>query len=639
MKTSIQEAVRYLAARCDGAVEIDGVGFNKIDAGFGRSLAQQQYWTEKQLDAAIKMARKYKNQLAKAGFDVEVLFNKEKQLTNNERRPVKKDKKATLLDSKTIKIEFRYDEKIKDAIREIPGRRFEPSGKYWTCPPSKEAFEILTQNGFELDEGVTSLLSNARSKKTKVETEPKKTVVDIQEIKEKLTVMKKKLYPYQEEGVAFIEEHNGRALIGDEMGLGKTLQALAWLAIHPEKRPAIILVPAHLKLNWEREIHSSFKKAQKAQVLNGKTPYEITGDIVIINYDILNKWVDDLQAIKPQVLIMDEAHYIKNNSIRTKATKQLAKGIPHVIALSGTPIVNRPIEGFNILQLLDKKTFSNRWGYAHRYCGAHHNGFGWDFTGATNKEELHEKLTSSIMIRRKKAAVLPELPDKQFTFLPIEIDNSATYKKAERDFVNYLKETKGVQAARKAQQAEHLVRIEALKQLAVAGKMKQAIQWVEDFIEQNGNKLVVFAVHKTVIDALMDKFGSMAVKVDGSVSSINRDKAVQEFQNNPEVKLFVGNIKAAGTGLTLTAASSVAFLELPWTPGDLVQAEDRCHRIGQDEAVNIYYLLAHGTIEEYIAELLDEKREVLDTVLDGEIDGERPELAISLENIYEKLAG
>jgi len=131
----------------------------------------------------------------------------------------------------------------------------------------------------------------------------------------------------------------------------------------------------------------------------------------------------------------------------------------------------------------------------------------------------------------------------------------------------------------------------------------------------------------------------MTVKVDGSVSSINRDKAVQEFQNNPEIKLFVGNIKAAGTGLTLTAASSVAFLELPWTPGDLEQAGDRCHRIGQDAAVNIYYLLAYGTIEEYIAELLDEKRQVVDTVLDGKMDGEKPELAISLENLYKKLIG
>jgi SNF2 family DNA or RNA helicase len=129
---------------------------------------------------------------------------------------------------------------------------------------------------------------------------------------------------------------------------------------------------------------------------------------------------------------------------------------------------------------------------------------------------------------------------------------------------------------------------------------------------------VVFAVHKTTVDALMEEFKDMAVKIDGSCSAAKRDSAVKEFQNNPEIKLFVGNIQAAGTGLTLTAASAVAFLELPWTPGELSQAADRCHRIGQKNTVNVYYLLAAGSIEEKIAEILDEKKTVLDAVVDGE---------------------
>src|SRR5690606_28043131 len=248
----------------------------------------------------------------------------------------------------------------------------------------------------------------------------------------------------------------------------------------------------------------------------------------------------------PQVIIMDEAHYIKNNSaIRTKATKKLVKRILHVIALTGTPIENRPIEGFNIFQIIEPNLFPNFWTYVHRYCGAHHNGFGWDFSGATNKEELHQILTSTIMIRRRKADVLKDLPEKLYSFVPMELSNETEYRVAEEEFIQYIRFTKGKEAAEKAKKAEHLVKIEALKQLAVKGKMKQAINWIRDFIE-DGSKLVVFAVHKEVIDQLMKEFKNVAVKVDGSTSIKERNKAVEMFQNNEDIKLFIGNIQAAG---------------------------------------------------------------------------------------------
>src|SRR5690606_31128859 len=165
----------------------------------------------------------------------------------------------------------------------------------------------------------------------------------------------------------------------------------------------------------------------------------------------------------------------------------------HVIALTGTPIVNRPIEGFNIFQILDRNLFPNFWTYVHRYCDARHNGWGWDFSGATNKEELNQILTSTIMIRRRKADVLKDLPEKLYSFVPMELDNEKEYRTAEAEFIEYLRNVKGKEAAEKAKKAEHLVKIEELKQLAVKGKMKQAISWIKDFIE-DGNKLVVFAV-------------------------------------------------------------------------------------------------------------------------------------------------
>jgi SWI/SNF-related matrix-associated actin-dependent regulator 1 of chromatin subfamily A len=296
--------------------------------------------------------------------------------------------------------------------------------------------------------------------------------------------------------------------------------------------------------------------------------------------------------------------------------KKISKRIDHFIALSGTPIVNRPIEMFNALNIIDPTVIPNFWEYTKRYCGRKHNGFGWDFSGATNTQELHKILSESIMLRRKKQDVLTELPDKTFSLVPMELDNEKEYFAAENDFIQFIKETKGRQAAERAEGAQVLAEIEGLKQLAVKGKLTQSINWIADFLESD-EKLVVFAVHKFVIDALMEAFKGKAVKIDGSVKNEDRQTAVDKFQNDDNIRLFVGNIQAAGVGITLTKASNVAFLELPWTPGALVQAEDRVHRIGQKDAVTVHYLLAAGTIEEKIARLIDSKRKILDRVLDG----------------------
>jgi len=208
------------------------------------------------------------------------------------------------------------------------------------------------------------------------------------------------------------------------------------------------------------------------------------------------------------------------------------------------------------------------------------------------------------------------LPEKIYSYLPMELDNRKEYITAENNFIQWVKENRGEEAAQKASNAEAFAQIEALKQLSIKGKMKQAIDWVKDFIEVDG-KLVVFATHKSTIDSLMAEFKDIAVKIDGSVTGIDRDKAVQEFQNNNKIRLFIGNIKAAGVGISLTASSSVAFLELPWSPGDAEQASDRVHRIGQKDSVTVYYLLAQNSIEEKIAKMLDRKKKVLDSILDG----------------------
>ena len=442
------------------------------------------------------------------------------------------------------------------------------------------------------------------------------------------------LYQFQLEDVLKMEQMEGRVLIASEMGLGKTIQSLAWLQLHPEKRPAIIVVPASLKLNWEKEAKLWMSPEPNIQILFGKKmPESIIGDIIIINYDILPTWLEQLQRIKPQVLVLDEIHYVKNNKThRTKAVKALGKDIPHILGLSGTPIVNRPVEAYNAIKLIDPTAIPSFWEYTQKYCDAKHNSFGWNFNGASNTEELHRRLTGSVMIRRKKVEVLAELPDKTFSVVPIEIDNRKEYQKAESNFINWVRENQGDEKAQRASNAEALARIEGLKQLTVKGKLNQVIDWITDFLEVGG-KLVVFATHKLTIDVLMETFGDQAVKIDGSVSTQARQDVVDKFQNDPSCRLFVGNVKAAGVGITLTASSSVAFVELPWTPGELSQASDRVHRIGQKNAVNIYYLLARGSIEETISEMLDRKRKVLDSILDGKETDEQSMLS-ELLNSY-----
>lgn len=521
-----------------------------------------------------------------------------------------------------IKITFPFDKNLIDKIKSLSGRRFHAEGetKYWSCPRTIENITKLVDWGFPICENLQNFLE--------------KSMQQIDNIKEvEIPKLGLQLFPYQNKGVAFIEHRDGRALIADEMGLGKTAQALAWLQLRKDVRPVIIVVPASLKLNWAKEARMWMDKPN-IQILDGKNSnIPIIGDIIIINYDILHAWYDTLLSIKPQALILDECHYVKNNGAkRTKAAKKLGKRIPHVLALSGTPIVNRPIELYNAINLIDGGLFPNFWKYAERYCGARHNGFGWDFSGATNTEELHKILIDHVMIRRLKKDVLTELPEKTRSFVPMELDNRKEYNKAESDFIQFIREQKGAAAAAKASTAATLVEIEGLKQLAVKGKMNQAIDWIKNFVEIDG-KLVVFAVHRSTIDRLMQEFSTIAVKIDGSTPQNERQNAVDRFQTDDNIRLFIGNIKAAGVGITLTAASNVVILELPWTPGELEQAIDRTHRIGQKYPVTAHFLLAEGTIEEKIARIIDQKSKILNSVLDG-IETEKDSLLTVLINEY-----
>ena len=505
-----------------------------------------------------------------------------------------------------IKITFPFDEMDVRRVKLLPGRKYNSTGKFWTAPITEIAIEMLRTWKWDVDDRLLSYLKEGRT--------------NINELKplEEIKGLKKTLYDYQKKGVSFINAKHGRALIADEMGLGKTVQAIAWLQMHPEIKRVLIVVPASLKLNWKREIEMWMNNPE-VEILNGTTHYAISCRIVIINYDILSSWLTELLAWKPEVIVADEVQYVKSNKAqRTKAIKKLAKGVNHFIALSGTPIVNRPIEFYNAIQMIDPKLYPNYWDFTDKYCGRKHTGFGWNVNGATNTKELHTTLKATIMIRRLKSEVLKDLPDKIYSFFPLEMtaDGYSEYKSAESNLIAWIRENKGRAAAERASNAAVLAEIEVLKQLAVRAKMNHALSWIEDFLD-TGEKLVVFATHKFVIEEIMTRFGNKAVKIDGSVSGTNRQLAMDKFQNDAETRLFVGNIQAAGVGITLTAASNVAFLELPWVSAAVTQAEDRCHRIGQKNAVNVYYLLSENTIEEKLVGILHKKAKILNQILDG----------------------
>lgn len=524
----------------------------------------------------------------------------------------KVEKAAKLAEDKNgsphCEIYFPFNPDDLSKIRSLTGRKYIPERKCWICPVSIDNLQNLDKWGFVLDNELSRILV-------------KRTATVEQFKKIKIPGLKGKLRDFQESGVSFIDAKEGRCLLADDMGLGKTVQALAYLQLHPEIRPVIIALPVSLKLNWEKEA-KAWLSDPDVELLSGRTPYKTHAKILIINYDILDGWADYIiRVIKPRALIMDEVHCIKNGKAkRTKAAKKIGKKVEHIIAISGTPVLNRPIEIYNAVTMINPMILGNYWSFTKRYCDAKTTMFGTDVSGASNTDELHRKLVSTIMLRRLKEDVLPELPDKQTCIVPVELDNFAEYKRAEKDFIKYVAETKGTAAAISASNAEMLGKINLLKQLSVKGKMKEVIEWIYNYLE-SGEKLVLFCTHTATIDVLMKEFPKIALRYDGQVSTSKRQEAVELFQNSNKYKLFIGMLdvqgKPAGVGLTLTAARCTATIEFQYTPGVHDQADDRVHRIGQKRAVINYKFIAQGTIEDKLIRLLDKKRRTVDMIVDG----------------------
>jgi SWI/SNF-related matrix-associated actin-dependent regulator 1 of chromatin subfamily A len=422
------------------------------------------------------------------------------------------------------------------------------------------------------------------------------------------------LKPFQRAGVKYLLSQR-RAFLADEQGLGKTIEALATLEADGAY-PALVVCPASLKLNWLRELER-WLPGRTAQALSGNgagAPVD-AAEITVVNYDIVAARLHQLCELQPRALVLDESHHCKNPAAkRTQAVQRLSAAVPPeglVLALTGTPVVNRPAELISQLRILGRL---DDFGSGAR--------FGQRFRGPDAHVRLHWHLRARCFARRLKADVLPQLPAKTRAIVPVELDNEPEYRLAERDVVAWLqtqpldlRELDAKVAA--ALRAERLVRLNALKLLAARGKLRAALTWIHDFCS-SGERLVVFAHHREIQRALLERFQG-ALHILGDDSHLARDASVRDFQSSdrPGNQLIVCSIEVAGQGLTLTRASNVVFLELDWTPAKHDQAEDRCHRIGQRDAVNASYLLAAGTVDETISTLLERKRAVIGAVTDG----------------------
>ena len=455
--------------------------------------------------------------------------------------------------------------------------------------------------------------------------------------------------PYQRAGIAAALKRQN-VLFGDEMGLGKTIQAIGLINADPTLNRILVICPATLRVNWRNELRKWLTRDLTIGFATGSICDPKAFNITIINYDILTRHESVLRSITWDLIIADEAHFLKNpKAKRTRAVvgiddytakKEDRQPLAPIAArraalLTGTPIPNRPVEAWPLVHFLAPTEFRSFYGYATRYCAAGNNGYGWDASGSSNLAELQDKLRATIMIRRLKADVLTELPAKRRAIIELPANGASGAVDAEVEA--YSRHEEQLDALRVAvelakasdRQEDYEAAVGALKVTAQAAfaemsklrhetavaKIPYVIDHIRSIVEA-GSKVVVFAHHHDVIEALAAEFGSQAVTLYGETKMADRQAAVDRFQSDSNVLVFIGGILAAGVGITLTAASHVVFAELDWVPGNMTQAEDRLHRIGQRDMVLVQHLVLEGSLDARMAHILVEKQEVQAQALD-----------------------
>jgi len=448
------------------------------------------------------------------------------------------------------------------------------------------------------------------------------------------------LFPHQIEGVAFLLGRR-RAILADDMGLGKTRQAIVALRHVAPAGPYLVVCPASVKRNWEREIHIAAPDASTHVIEKGSTPSSEVrlkpdatwsgssqtpeDEWVIVNYDVLSRHIDALGGIRWAGLVFDEAHYLKNHtSIRSRMARQLADRAkahdhhaPAVYLLTGTPLTSRPRDLFVLLQLVEHPLGRSFLSFAKRYCAAERNDYGWQTRGASNIEELTVQL-HGVMLRRAKDQVL-SLPPKIRTWLPVEVPKGTgvqDMRKVVDLLVGEQELAPGSAVADRRLRGRLLHAITRARQKLAEVKVSATLDFVAGAVDQ-GEKVIVFSCFEEPLQKLVDAFGASAVLLTGQTPAGKRQTMVDRFQQEERIRVFVANIIAGGIGNNLTAATQVVFNDLDWVPANHWQAEDRAYRIGQTRTVNVTYMVAAATIDDFVQTVLEKKAALVSAVVDG----------------------
>lgn len=524
-----------------------------------------------------------------------------------------------------VKVGFnRLRRRNNSAVEKIPYAKYDHKEKVWVVPLSQRRNMILLQD-------------YAKATYYKINESPTEfnEIPELPQLNENIKLSHPDGFnfrPYQEKGVARGLELK-RLMNGDEQGLGKTLQSIGTIyGAHQRGEkvfPCLVICPSSTKINWAREW--KMWVGVKAMVLETKTKdtwhrfFEMgMADVFITNYESLKKYfvksmpskgrlrkstdiiMDDRVKLFKSVIV-DESHRCKDTKTQqAKFVLNICQDKERVILLTGTPVVNKPIDLFPQLAIMNRlHHFGGKRGFLQRYCEGGR--------GASNLKELNYLLNKYCFFRREKKDVAKDLPDKQRQTILCNITNRNRYNKARDEFVDYLLEqgADDEEIAKKLR-GEIMVKMGELKKLAAYGKLKESKEFIREVIE-SGEKLIVFVIHHVIVDELLKEFPG-AVTVTGRDNADEKQVSIDRFQQDPNTKLIICNIKAAGVGITLTASSRVAFIEYPWTYADCVQCEDRAHRIGQKNNVMVTYFLGQNTIDEKLYKMIQEKRHTGNTI-------------------------
>lgn len=536
-------------------------------------------------------------------------------------------------ESGEVRAESTYAEKD---IPKSAGFRWNKHDKFWWTCDLRKAIPLAEH----ADEQLRAKLEEyrLRSEQSAVASRAVAAQVDVP-APEGLAYM-----PHQRAAIAYAGERAG-TMNADEMGLGKTISALGTVNSDASIRRVLVVCPAMLKINWLREAKRWLVRPFRVLVVASGRPFPdgLAGEdpvLVIVNYELLRRHNALLEGVAWDLVVLDEAHFCKNyKAERTKlATRLLARGRRR-LALTGTPVLAAPRDLVEVLAALDPGNWGDRWGYLYRYCDATGMRCGYDFSGARNLDELQARLRETVMVRRLKSEVLNDLPPKTRQVIVLERDCRELRQQVRReseamrgyaagrdgarslmamakrigDEQGYLKAV----ASMRTTVGNSLAEIARLRRETARIKLPHVVEHVRNSLAQTaGGKIVVFAHHVDILQELSTAFRGISVLVYGGVPAAERQEAVDRFQDDAACQVFVAGIEAAGVGITLTASSHVVFAELAWSPAKMSQAEDRLHRIGQQNAITVQHMVVDGSIDAHVARVLMRKQAIIDRCLD-----------------------